>query len=95
MVAIFSLALSLAATVATIAIAWGVFSTRVKHLEDGHKEAQSANALALEKAIVRIERLEGQHSDTAVRLARIEEQQAQSIKLLEELKAFLTTKRRR
>jgi hypothetical protein len=94
-VAVVSLALSLLTTVAVIAIAWGVFSTRVKHLEDGLKDAQEANTLALDKAVVRVERLEGHQSDTAVRLARIEEQQAQSIRLLEEMKALLTPKRRR
>lgn len=83
MVALLSLGLSAAGTLALIAVAWGVFSTRVQHLErrqDGTEED--------------VEKLKGQHSDTAVRLARIEEQQAQSISLLGELKALLTKRRR-
>lgn len=84
MVALLSLALSGAVTLGSIAIAWGVFSTRVGHLE---KRQDGTDG--------RVEKLEGQHSDTAVRLARIEEQQAQSISLLGELKSLLTAPRRR
>lgn len=95
MVALVSLALSLAGTVGTIAIAWGVFSTRVHHLEAGLGEVKKEQGERDTRTVARFEKLEGQQGDTAVRLARIEEQQAQSIRLLEEMKALLTVKRRR
>jgi type VI protein secretion system component VasK len=101
MVALINLGLSVAATLTVIAVAWGVFSTRVTHLEDNQRdeeetrEKEAASIRAEMKAIeaknaADIESLKVKHSDTAVRLARIEEQQAQSISLLGELKALLT-----
>ena len=84
MVALLSFGLSALGTVVIVAVAWGVFSTRVTHLERRQDDTDDE-----------VEKLKGQHSDTAVRLARIEEQQAQSITLLGEVKALLTPRRRR
>lgn len=83
MIGILGLALSTALSLVGIAVAWGVFSTRVQHLERRQEGTEED-----------VEKLKGQHGDTAVRLARIEEQQAQSITLLGELKALLTKRRR-